>query len=373
MERVTLNDIKQANKSDIFHYIYQKKKISKQGIANDLQMSLPTVTHNLAILQKKQLVTIDGKLDSSIGRKANAYVICPQAKVTVGIEVAKNYAVFSLINLYGEAFQEQQVPIDFKNDQSYCQKLNDLLQAFIHSAAIKHEDILEIGIAFPGLISFDGKKVIYGKILNNTGMTTDAFQSLIDIPCRFFHNASCVATAEQWIHPEIHDAIYLTISHHVGAAIMIDKEIYTGKNGRSGTIEHMTINPNGRKCYCGKNGCIETYCSLHSLLNADESVEYFFEALHRHDPSKIYRWRHFMEYLALAINNLHMFIDDKIIIDGQITQFMNQSDIDELYQLVLGKTAFPENDNYIELGKVKTNPVSRGAGISAIKVFLDSI
>lgn len=373
MERVTLNDIKQANKSDIFHYIYQKKKISKQGVASDLQISLPTVSHNLALLQEAKLITEDGKIDSSVGRKATAYAICPQAKITVGVEVAQKYVVFSMIDLYGNAFHEQRIQIIFENDGAYCHRLSEKLIDFIHSAEIDPKDILEIGIAFPGLISFDGQAVIYGKILSNTGMTTDAFQHYINLPCRFFHNASCVAIAEQWIHPKIRDAIYLTISHHVGAAIMIDKKIYAGKNGRSGTIEHMTVNPNGRECYCGKKGCIETYCSLDSLLRSNETADVFFDALRRHDPSRTYRWRQFMDYLAVAINNLHMFIDDKIVIDGQITQYMNQNDIDELYQLVLKKTAFPEKYNYIELGKVKTNPVSRGAGITAIKAFLDNI
>ncbi|WP_332237008.1 ROK family protein [Sporolactobacillus sp. KGMB 08714] len=373
MERVTVNDIKQSNKSDIFHHIYRHKKISKQKIATDLQMSLPTVTHNLALLQKQELIRMDGKIDSAVGRKATAYTICPEAKVTIGIEVAQNYAIFSLINLYGEAMKEQRLDLAFNNGEQYARDLCTMLENFIYGSSVSEKNILEIGIAFPGLISFDGRSVIYGKILNNTGMTTDIFQKYLNVPCRFFHNASCVAIAEQWMHPEIRDAIYLTISRHVGAAIMIDKKIYTGKNGRSGTIEHSTINPNGRLCYCGKKGCIETYCSLNSLLGADNSADDFFRALRRQDAEKKIRWHRFLNYLAIAINNLHMFLDDKIIIDGQITQYMIQEDLDELNQLILINTAFPEKDNYIELGRVRTNPVSRGAGLSAIKEFLDSI
>ena len=38
----------------------------------------------------------------------------------------------------------------------------------------------------------------------------------------------------------------------LGGAIIINSQIYMGKEGHSGTVEHMTIIPDGPTCYCGK-------------------------------------------------------------------------------------------------------------------------
>ncbi|MCO7127147.1 ROK family transcriptional regulator [Sporolactobacillus shoreicorticis] len=373
MDRTTIKNMKQVNKRDIFHLLYKQRKLSKQEIADKLHLSLPTVTQNLMHLLHEGLIITQGKLDSSVGRKPTAYGIRSRAKITIGVEVAHDSVILSMVDLYGMAINEKRMDLPFENTSDYVKKLCTRLHAFIAETDILRSDILEIGIAFPGLISFDGTTVIYGKILNNTGMRIDKFQASMDIPCRFFHNASCVATIEHWANPTVQDAIFLTISHHLGAAIMINRKIYSGKNGRSGTMEHTTINPNGRLCYCGKRGCLETYCSLNSLLVEGESAEQFFSDLRAGKTSTGKRWQAYMDYLAIAVNNLHMFIDNKVILCGKIVQYMNETDIECLHQLVQQKTAFPDHDHYIELGAVKINPVSRGAGLSAIQRFIDSI
>lgn len=59
---VTFKDIKNSNYSAIFHLIYHNEKLSKQEIAHQLQLSLPTITQNLVKLEKEQL--IEKKVDN---------------------------------------------------------------------------------------------------------------------------------------------------------------------------------------------------------------------------------------------------------------------------------------------------------------------
>lgn len=65
-----------------------------------------------------------------------------------------------------------------------------------------------------------------------------------------------------WSNPDISDALYLSIGRHLGGALILNGEISVGRTGRSGTFEHMTLVPNGKRCYCGQNGCVECYCSI---------------------------------------------------------------------------------------------------------------
>ena len=44
-----------------------------------------------------------------------------------------------------------------------------------------------------------------------------------------------------------------------------DNKIIAGKHNRMGEFGHMVIRPNGKKCFCGQNGCFECYVSARRL------------------------------------------------------------------------------------------------------------
>ena len=56
--------------------------------------------------------------------------------------------------------------------------------------------------------------------------------------------------------------IMITLGTGVGSGIVINGEMVYGHDGFAGELGHTTIvRHNGRHCNCGKNGCLETYCS----------------------------------------------------------------------------------------------------------------
>jgi len=55
--------------------------------------------------------------------------------------------------------------------------------------------------------------------------------------------------------------LYVTVSTGIGGGILINGEIYRGADNLAGEIGHMTIDPNGPFCACGKRGCLETFAS----------------------------------------------------------------------------------------------------------------
>lgn len=54
---------------------------------------------------------------------------------------------------------------------------------------------------------------------------------------------------------------YLTVSTGVGGGWILNGEPWRGSDGMAGEIGHMTIDPNGPICLCGKRGCVERLAS----------------------------------------------------------------------------------------------------------------
>lgn len=373
MELFSLTDIKKKNLSDVFHYIYNNKGCSKQAIANALSMSLPTVSQHLSTLTEKKLIEKCGQLHSSVGRKAAAYAIIPTARISIGVEILSHKIYIVALNLYGKKEAKDHLRLKFQPDETYFEKLCNFIKAFLDRNQYTENQILGIGFAVQGLTSRDGTRITYGKILNCFDVSIDVFSEHFTVPCKFMHDAECAAVSELWENTELKDAIYLSLSHHLGGAIIVNGELQSGLTGKSGTFEHMTLVPNGLPCYCGKKGCAESYCSGCSLLDGEMDLENFFELKMQGDADSRRKWRKFLKYLALLINNLHLVIESAVILGGHIAAYLSDEDIAYLRDLLESQSTFQDPADYIVIGTCRSDAVTIGAALPYIKEFLDGI
>ncbi|MGX6429832.1 ROK family transcriptional regulator [Levilactobacillus yonginensis] len=367
-----MQSIQHSNYSDIYHLLYDNEKLSKQDIADQLSLSLPTVSANLQKLTKQQLIVKNGQLKSTIGRRATAYSIDPNVTLSVGVEIFRNYATMAVLNLRNEVLTIHTINLPFANDDQYAQSLTQQILALIKDRGFSLNQISGVGIGIQGLISNDGTTILYGKILDCTGMKSDNFGQYLPFPVTFYHDADCVARSEYAQHPT--DGIFLSIGEHIGTAIIINGHILKSPSGRNGTMEHITLNGvNGPVCYCGRRGCIETYCSLSSLLQPNETLSSFFADLHHNDPTVTKRFEQYLDYLAESIYNLHMFVDIPLVIAGVLTKYLSEKDLTAIKQRLRKISVFPETEGYLHLGKVVDHSVAIGAAIPAIREQLQSL
>lgn len=372
MSTSNMQAIQHSNYSDIYHLLYKNDKLSKQDIADTLGLSLPTVSANLQKLIDQKLIIKNGQLKSLIGRRATAYSIDSNVALSLGVEIFRNYATITILNLKNNVLAVHTLNLPFSNSSQYCESLCQQLTVFIQNQGFHENQVLGVGIGIQGLISNDGTTILYGKILDCTGMKTTDFSRYLPFPVTFYHDADCVAEAEHALNPS--DGIFLSIGEHLGTSIIINGQILKSPNGRNGTMEHITLDSvNGRTCYCGRKGCIETYCSLSSLLQPNETLASFFAELQHQDSQIVVRFEQYLNYLAESIYNLHMFVDIPIVIAGQLTKYMNDDIMTNLKTRLNNFSVFPEDEAYLHLGTVFDNAVAIGAAIPDIQAKIESI
>lgn len=369
---ITPGQISRTNLQLIYDYIYKNGPVSLQDISFDLRLSRPTITSKLNDLEKMGMIKKGGQISSDqVGRKAAAYIIVPDYRVAIGVEVLKQQFKVLMVDLTGKYYQRKVFPVTYANTEEYVHTVCDHINEYIGSLSLREEQILGIGISLPGLVSADGSVVTYGRILDCTGLRLSRFQQYLPFPCRFLHDAAAAAGSELWASPELSDFVYLNISIHLGAAMIHNREIYSGKHGYAATFEHVQLSPDGPVCYCGKRGCIEMYCSMSSLLVGDND-EKFFEMLRSGDSVCKERWLHYLRHLARAINNTRLLYDTVYVIGGYIAQYLIESDIEILYDEVEKYSPFPEYRDYIQISKMPVHNITIGAALPYINEFLDN-
>lgn len=370
---ITPNQIKQNNRSLIYDFIYKNRSVSQQDIPYDLRLSRPTVTTNLAAMENDGLIQKKGQIDTElVGRKAAAYSIVSDYRISIGIEILKKEVKMIAVNLYGEQMNCMRYEITFERSSSYFKAVCDKILEFKSSLGTADQQILGIGFAMQGLVTPDKQTILYGEILSCTGLSITEFSSHLPYPCSFIHDAESAAVSELWASPGLTDAFYLSLSRHLGAAIISKGTILTGKHGHSSTIEHIPMQPNGPRCYCGRRGCMETMLSLTSLLTESETPDCFFTNVRQKEPSALNRWNLFLTNLAKAINMLHLIYDTDFILGGYLAQYLHEEDISFLHKQIQQMTPFIEAHDFLLISKMPKHNISIGAALPYIQTFLSS-
>lgn len=367
--------LKKINRSKIYQYIYRSKLTSKLQIVQDLQMGLSTVSQNLNLLENEGLIEKNGYFDSTGGRKANAIQIVSDFRISIGVGILKNMFHITAIDLYGNTICTDTIPLTYSNTAAYYQQLTDKVKDFIEKSQYPEDKILGVSIATQGITSPDNTTVIYGNIMNNTGMRLKDFSRHLPYPCHLEHDSKSAAFLELWNHPELDSAVVFLLNRNLGGAIITNHQLHQGCSMHSGTIEHICINPDGPLCYCGKRGCLETYCSANSLEQASSmAIKEFFPLLReKKSPQLIQIWEDYLNHLAFAMKNLNLVIDAPIIISGYLAPYFTEDDTDYLLRQINSMTPFDLKEEQILVGTHGQYTPAIGAALFYVKEFIHSV
>ena len=367
--------VKKINRSKVYQYIYRKKITSKLQIVQELQMGLSTVSQNLNLLEQDGLIEKNGYFESTGGRKANAIQIVSDFRISIGIGILKNMFHITAVDLYGNTLYTDTIPLLYSNTQDYYKQVTDKIKEFIATNQYDEEKILGVSFATQGITSPDHTTVLYGNIMNNTGMKLDDFSRYLPYPCYLEHDSKSAAFLELWKHPELDSAVVLLLNRNLGGAIITNHQIHEGSSMHSGTIEHICINPDGALCYCGNRGCLETYCSANSLEQAaGMNIKDFFSLLHeKKSPQLTQIWKDYLNHLAFAMKNLNLIIDAPIIISGYLAPYFTEEDIAYLAKYINVSAPFALNKEQIFVGTNGQYTPAIGPALFYVNQFIHAI
>ncbi|GGC71142.1 ROK family protein [Hoyosella rhizosphaerae] len=131
-----------------------------------------------------------------------------------------------------------------------------------------------VGLAVAGFLSKDKTTVQFAPHLpwRQARVGVELSQRL-GVPVVLEHDANAAGWAEFRFGAAMggENVVTLAIGTGIGAALVIDGEIYRGSFGVAPELGHLQVVPNGRSCPCGKRGCWERYCSGTGLI--DSAIE----------------------------------------------------------------------------------------------------
>jgi glucokinase len=95
-----------------------------------------------------------------------------------------------------------------------------------------------------------------------------ALRKFIDVPVRIGNDANMAAYGEfrHGAGQGVRSLVLLTVGTGIGGGIILDGKLWEGHGGYAGEFGHITVNPQGERCACGRIGCLETEASAPRLV-----------------------------------------------------------------------------------------------------------
>ena len=87
-------------------------------------------------------------------------------------------------------------------------------------------------------------------------------------------DADCAALGEAvaGAGKEYSDVVMFTLGGGVGGGIILNGQVFEGGIMGGSEVGHQVVRVNGRRCSCGRRGCLEAYVSVPALVRAAEEA-----------------------------------------------------------------------------------------------------
>jgi predicted NBD/HSP70 family sugar kinase len=362
----SVQSIRDSNQKKILGLLREKRELSKQEIARQTSLSIPTVTMNVSRLLKLGLVEEAGVSASRGGRKPMIIRFLPDSRYAVGVDFSSNHLTSSnlirviLVNLAAEIKAES--AFEYRRFSSVSQimaKVKKVVEKMLADQRIARRLVMGIGFSLPGTVN--ERKLILEQAPNlppNLGMNAldfGRFRTLFPFPILIENEANAAAYAELLLGAARgkRSLVFLSINRGIGAGIVVGGRVFKGANKRAGTVGHITIESQGVRCTCGRRDCWEIYAASGALIRNYRRIsgtrlkdtQQFRSLLESGDRVAVEVWETYLEHLTIGINNIILSLDPhSLILGGEISSFGDRL-LEPLRARVLAQNPFSARDD----------------------------
>lgn len=265
--------LRKNNMLEILKVIKKSKLISRPEIAQQTKLTTATVGTLIGELMRNNIVVEEGIANSIGGRKAALYRFNNSAYYIIGINMKINIITIDLFDLGAEKVFKG-CPVHFKENQSVENTISAMIRninKLIEDSKEQFHDIIGIGVTMPGRVDYQSGLVCHLTNLKNwvNIPLKDIIEKEIGIPTYIERDTNSHIAYLKWldITENKPNVVYCSIGEGIGAAVMIDGSVYHGDHGLAGEVGHTTLDPNGPRCNCGNNGCVEVFTSNKAITD----------------------------------------------------------------------------------------------------------
>jgi predicted NBD/HSP70 family sugar kinase len=378
------HDMRLHNRALVWDSIYASRPVSRAQLAKMTSMSPTSITRIVGELAGFGLLVEYPDTQNGVGRKATLLNINQNALFSFGIDVDVDTVQTCLLDLDNQPRAMRVRAIREKGTaEAVIEAAFESYREILADANIGQDKVKAVGVSVAGTVD-----QVHGVVKASPQLhwrdidLRTPIESRFGLPAVFENDVKAAIYEEYTRHGECRaeNIAYLTIGSGIGAALMYGGQILRGGSNAAGEIGHITVQPGGEPCDCGRHGCLYTCLSeafllkkIRRLSDPSAGIEDWVDA-HREGAA----WATGLSsevagYIAMALNQVLCSYDPQVVIVGGRLMYSHP----DLLGLALDKKGFIyeaiRSDASIIRSVSASDDAVIGAAILAKAAYLDRL
>lgn len=193
----------------------------------------------------------------------------------IGVDISVEKTTFAIVDIRGHIVASGDFKtLDYLNVDDFVSELSKELVVLIEDNG-GFESIRSVGVSAPsanfrtGCIE-NAPNMPWKGVIPLAAMLRDRLGLAVAIT----NDSKAIAMGEYTFGSGhgMRDFAIITIGHGLGCGFYCHGKLVNGHSGLSGEFGHSCIVPNGRKCECGLEGCLETYVAEKGIIRTAKDM-----------------------------------------------------------------------------------------------------
>ncbi|HEV3359429.1 MAG TPA: ROK family transcriptional regulator [Pseudonocardiaceae bacterium] len=235
--------------------------ITRSEIAALTALSVMTVTKVCRRLLDAGLVDEHGTRTGGPGKPAAVVKLNPDGGFAVGVHIDPAAVTYVLVDLSGAVRDHSRTGTPTAGDASaVIDEMANAIDALVAGSTVDRSRVLGIGIASPGPVNVDDGVLLNPPMMPNWHRVAlrRSLAEATGLPVLLEKDTTATVVAELWFaNPGTRrDFAFMYYGTGLGTGLSLSGEVVRGVSSNAGDAGHITVDPDGPVCTCGRRGCV---------------------------------------------------------------------------------------------------------------------
>ena len=265
VELASSESARDINRDVVLELVRSKQPVARADIARASGLQPSTVSAIVEQLIKEKWVKEGAIARRPRGRRPTLLSLNDEL-VILTVDVRPKQAIVALLDLNMRFIAREVAPL-VSDSGAAIGKIVQCMETM--RANHPNRSFEGIGISMPGRIDPESQRLVLAPNLKwGDYDIKGTVQKEMGLQVELMNAANACLLAELWSGKldGIRNAVLITVSEGIGAAILANGLIVSSRSGLAGEFGHSPMDPAGPQCGCGQRGCWEVFASSNAAL-----------------------------------------------------------------------------------------------------------
>lgn len=263
--KILPGDARLHHRALVLQNLADQGPLSRADLARLTGLTRVTMSDVVAgLLDDNLLVDLGPRPGTRMGKPATLVGINPSGAYVASLDLSGEHALRgAVVDLAGTIVVEHELELGEDRGEDAVDRTIELARRLLADAP---GPVLGLGVGTPGVVDAEGVVRNAPNLRWSRLPLRDRLAEALGVAVHVANDADTAALAEDSVGRSGGAGLILVeIGRGLGAGILLDGHLLRGPLGTAGEIGHVTVDPDGPECSCGRRGCLESFVSVPRL------------------------------------------------------------------------------------------------------------